>query len=341
MTHSRLLRASLFAPVLLALTLPSDDVSFRPTAGSELKKELKIEVALQPANLQFTMNGESMPADSIAGLDESATVKLVASVTEKYVEAAKGRPIDLLRTFDDLSLAFESGSEKEEAPDFDRLEGKTIRFQWKEDGETYERSFHESEGDEVLLTNLSDDMDLRVLLPAKAVADGESWEVPGARLLPLFLPGGLPGEVVAEDDADSARAAWDEVQGQLGQLLEHLKLTCKYQGARDEAGVRVGVIHFTFTGKSPLDLSKAFESLAEDDEVKPTIDASASVDLDGEGDLLWDLSAGRVHALDMTLESKIGLSVKAEADVEGETFQFEIEGRIDGKGTCSLTTSSP
>lgn len=341
MRPARALHASLVVPILLATALPSDDVSFHPQAGSEVKKKLEVEIELKPESLEFSLNGEAMPADSVDGLDESARIELAIGVTEKFVETKDGRPTDLLRTFDELSLSMESGSDQEEAPDFDRLEGKTVRFHWKEEGQTYVRSFHESEGDDILLLNLSEDMELRALLPGKQVAEGDTWEVPGSQLLPLFLPGGLPGEIATDDGAGPLRAALEVIQTEFGKLVEAGKLTCKYSGARAEEGTRVAEIRFTLTGHGDVDLSKALESLAQDEEVTPHIDATASVEFDGEGKVLWDLAAGRVHAFEMRLDSKIGLDVKAEADVEGETFQFAVEGKIAGTGTWKLETSVP
>lgn len=341
MRPARALRALLAAPLLLAFALPSDDVSFHPKAGSQVKKKLEVTIELKPESLELSLNGDPMPDGDIDGLDESLLIELAIGVTEKFVETKDGRPTDLLRTFDELSLSTKAGSERDDAPDFDRLEGKTVRFHWKDEGDTYERSFHESEGDDVLLLNLSDDMDLRALLPGKNVAEGDTWEVPGAKLLPLFLPGGLPGEIATDEGAGPLRAALEEVQGGLLKLVEDGKVTCKYAGARDEGGTRVAEIHFTLAGRGDVDLSKAFESLAQDEEVKPEVEATASVELDGEGKILWDLAAGRVHAFEMRLESKIDLDVTAEAEVEGETFQFGVEGKITGTGTWKLTTSTP
>jgi len=103
----------------------------------------------------------------------------------------------------------------------------------------------------------------------------------------------------------------------------------------------VAEISFKITGHGSVDLSKALESLAQDEEVKPSVEASAAVELEGEGKVLWDLAAGRVRTFEMRLESKIDLDVKAEADVEGETFQFAVKGRIPGTGTWKLETSAP
>jgi hypothetical protein len=344
MTPSRSIRILLAAPValgLLALALPSDDVSFHPPAGAEVKKRLVVEIELKPERMEFTLNGESMPGEHVGGLDESALIRLAVTTTEKYVESRDGRPTDLLRTFDDLSLSLKSDSKQEEAPHFDRLEGKTVRFHWKDDGDAYERGFHESEGDDVLLLGLSDDMDLRSLLPGKNVSEGDGWDVRGARLGAVFLPGGLPGEIAGDEDAGSLRSALEEIQAGLAKAIEESKVSCKYRGSRDEGGVHVAVIGFKLTGKGKVDLSKAVESLTEDEEVKPEVDATATLALEGEGELLWDLSAGRVHMFGMQLEADIDLDMKAEADVEGEIFKSAIEGKVRGKGTWKLETSKP
>lgn len=341
MPTARALLANLAAPLLLATALPSDDLTFHPKAGSEVKKQLQVEIELKPESIEFSMNGEPMPDGSIDGLDESVMIHLAVGVTEKFVESKDGRPTDLLRTFDELSLRGKSGSEDEEAPDFDRLEGKTVRFRWNEAGDAYERSFHESEGDDILLLNLSDDMDLRALLPAKDVAEGDTWEVPGSSFLPIFLPGGLPGDIATDEDAGPLRAVVEEIQGEFEKLLQSAKLTCKHGGTREEEGQRVAEIRFTITGQGELDFSKALETLAQEEDVAPTIDATATIELDGEGKVLWDLSAGRVHTFDMRIGSKIAVDVSAEADMEGESFQFAVEGKVAASGTWKLTTSAP
>ncbi|MFN0007737.1 MAG: hypothetical protein ACKVXR_07500 [Planctomycetota bacterium] len=341
MPTRRALLATVAAPLLLATALPNDDLSFHPKAGSEVKKQLEVELELKPESVEFSMNGEPMPDGSMDGLEESMIVELAVGVTEKFVEAKDGRPIDLLRTFDELSLRAKSGSEEDEAPDFDRLEGKTVRFHWNEAGDAYERSFHESEGDDILLLNLSDDMDLRVLLPGKDVEEGDTWEVPGSNFLPLFLPGGMPGEIAADEDAGPLRGAVEEIQDELEKLLKAGKLKCKHGGTREQDGTRVAEIPFTVSGQGEIDFSQALESLAEGEEIAPTVDATARIELDGEGKVLWDLEAGRVHAFEMRIGSKIDIDVSAEADFEGESFQFAVVGKVSASGTWKLTTSVP
>jgi hypothetical protein len=336
--------ALLAAPLLLALAIPADDVGFHPKADAGLKKVLKLEIELKPEKIDFTVNGESQPPDNLGGFgDKTALVKLKVGVTDRYVQIKDGRPTDLLRTFDDLSLSYEAGEDKGDAEKFDRLEGKTVRFKWNAESEEYEKSFHESEGDDALLENLSEDMDLCVLLPAKKVADGDTWEVPGAKLLALFLPGGMPGDVAAGSDQEEFRTVTEETRTALAKLLQELKVQCKYKGAHDEGGTRVGEIHLTFSGKDKIDLSHLIQRLSEmdDNDVHPDVDANANLDLQGEGTLLWDLAAGHVHSFEMGSDVGIDVDVKASAEVEGDHFEMKINARLAGKASWSLSTSKP
>jgi hypothetical protein len=137
------------------------------------------------------------------------------------------------------------------------------------------------------------------------------------------------------------RSALEAVQGELEKLLQSAKLTCKRGGTREENGVRVAEIGFKIAGQGDADLSGALESLAEGEDVAPTIDATATIDLEGDGKVLWDLAAGRVHAFDMRIGAKVGIDVSAEADFEGQSFQFAVEGQVDVTGTWKLTASAP
>jgi len=329
MTRLRALVSIVAAPVLLGFA--ADELLFRPKADHELKKELRIDVEIKPEKVDFTVNGESMPPENLGvSSDVAAKVKLVVAATDKYVQSKEGRPTDLLRTFDDLDLSFEAGEDQEDAPDFDELEGKTVRFQWNGDSESYDKSFVESEGDEALLGRIIEDMDVRVLLPGKKVVEGETWEVLGDRLLPLFLPGGLPGEIGSESDREEMQTALDELRSALGKFQEDFKIACKYKGARDEGGVRVGEIDFTLRNTGKADLSRMIQTISamEESDIHPEVDAQADIDLDGSGILLWDVAAGRIHSLSMHAEASLDLDIKANFDVEGENFDLSVKARF-------------
>jgi hypothetical protein len=334
----------LAAPLFLGLVRPADELEFHPKAGAELKKSLKIKLELKPEKLDFTVNGESMPPENLMGSGDAAMqVKLAVDATDKYVQSKEGRPTDLLRSFESLALSYEAGEEKGDAPKFDKLEGKTVRFKWNADNETYEKSFHESKGDDALLEKLSEDMDVRPLLPPKKVSEGDTWELSGDKVLPLFLPGGLPGEIASDSDKDEAKTAFEEAHNALSKFQDELKFQCKYKGSHEEDGARLGQIEFTFSGKGKADLSHLIETLGamEDNDVHPDVDANSDLDLSGSGVLLWHLADGRLHSFTMHADASMDLDVKSTFDVDGEGYQMVIKARFTGKADWTLSASKP
>ncbi len=332
------------APLLLALALPADEVAFHPKPDLELKKELKITAELKPEKIVCTVNGEPAPSENFGGLNEQPVrFKLVVAATDKYVQTKEGRPTDLLRTFDSLRLGAESGAEKDDAPKFDALEGKTVRFKWNADSETYEKTLQDSKGDDALLAQLSEDFDLRVLLPTKKVADGEAWEVTGERLLPFFLPGGLPGDVSSGSDKEEMAAALAEVHSALAKFQDELKVQCKYKGSREEGGERVGEIDFTFAAKAKPDLSRLVQTIAsaEDSDMHFDVDASADIDLQGSGTLLWDLAGGRIQSFAMHADAGVDVDAKLNFDVESQNVEAKVKAHFNCKADWSLKATKP
>jgi hypothetical protein len=337
------LRPFLLAPVLAAFALPVDDVGFHPKSDHELKKELSIDAELKPEKVEITVNGESMPPDDM-GIDDKVTkIAMRVTATDKYVQAKEGRPTDLLRTFDSLRLSFETGTEKEDAPRFDALEGKTVHFKWNSDTESYEKSLKDEKSDESLLEPLSEDMDVRLLLPPKKVSEGDTWEVPGQKLSPLFLPGGLPGPVGAADDKEDLDTVFEELKTGFAKLQEDLKLQCKYKGTRDEDGVRVAEIEFTFSTRGKADLSHMVETLIamEEEGIHPDADANADFELSGSGVALWHVADGRIHSLRMQAEASVDLDVKTRFSIEGDDIEMIAKVRLAAKTESKLETSKP
>jgi hypothetical protein len=331
------------APLLLALALLADELAFRPKADLEAKKTLKITAELKPEKVEMTVNGEVQPKESMEGVDQTSQAKLEVGVSDKYVLSKDGHPVDLRRTFDSLALTWESGSDKGEASKFNELEGKTVRFKWNADSESYDKSFHESKGDESLLEPLSEDMDVRALLPAKKVSDGEGWEVRGDKVPQLFLPGGIPGRIGSGGDAEEAKTVLDEVRQALAKYQEQLKVQCKYKGSRDEGGDRVGEIDFTFSGKGRTDISHLIQSIAsmEEKDIHFDVDGSADLDLEGTGVVLWDLEAGRVHSFTMHAEAGVDLDVKVTFEVDGENVEMLAKAHLSGKADWTLAATKP
>jgi hypothetical protein len=326
-------------PLLLALSLPADQLSIHPAANSEVAKTLKIDLEINVKDASMSVDGtpQEGPLDQIT--ESALIVNMVVGVTEKFVETKDGKPIDLLRTFDHLKLSHEFGEESSDVEDFKDGEGKTVEFKWDEKDGEYKKSYHESEGDEASLKGLEPDMDLRALLPDKKVDKGDTWEVPAAKLKNVFLPGGL----ITKSDADKEeqfakiKEALDE---QFSEALKDFKVTCTYKGTRDEDGTNVGEISIAYDGKMALDLGSLIEdAIQENAQGVPDMDIKAKlgVGLKGDGTLLWNIAAGRMQSFAMQADATLDMDMGMHMQQGDTTHDIAMTAQAAGKITWDLS----
>jgi hypothetical protein len=331
---------ALLAPLTLALGFAGDELRFHPKADSEVAKKLKIDLDFELKNLSIKMNGETVSPEDMDMGDSHLLVNMSVGATDKYVDTKDGKPIDLRRTFGDMSLETRAGDEKNSVESFGAISGKTVRFKWNEDSKSYDKSFHESKCDDETIADLNEDMDLRVLLPDKTVAVGDTWEVSGEHLVPLFLPGGLVGKPHSGEEGEAFQVAEEELTGKLGAALKDFRVTCKYKGLRDDGDAKYADIRIAFEGKADLDLSELatrLSQIGEDDGLKPDIAAKLSMALKGEGGLEWDQAAGRIHAFEMQVEITANFEADIKLDLDGEHFEQSFKGDVLGTGKWELS----
>jgi hypothetical protein len=331
-------------PVLFAFALPADELAFRPAAGSTIKKKLELDMEMSLVDASMTMNGEPMPAGLEEIKGQTMLLGMVVGVGETYVATVAGRPTELLRSYDKLAMDVSFGDQSESLDEFTKLEGKTVRFKWNADESVYDKSFVESEGDVDSLKELSEDMDLRALLPEKAVSEGDSWEVSAKQLMSLFMPGGFVGQSANEAGMEGFEEIRKEIEDQLDQALKDFKVVCTYKGARDSGGVNVGEIAFNFDGKAKMDLSSLLEAAmkAQRQEGMPEMDmrGSAGMEMQGAGTLLWDLASGHMHDYVLHADLNFQVEMHIEADQGGEPLQLDMSGTADGTLDLKLAPDS-
>lgn len=334
-------------PLALVLFVPADELRFDPEKGASLAKELSIDLELAIEDMTATFNGEEMPPEALAGdLGEKVNAKMRVAVTDRYVDSKAGRALELLRTFEELALDVEAAGSSESVEDFSKLEGKTVRFKWDDEQQEYGKTYHESTGEDAALIGLIEDMDLRVLLPGKAVQPGDTWEVSGEKLGPLFLPGGLVAAVEDGEDADEARAVLEGYfEDHLKEKLGAVKVRCKYTGAKEEEGAQLGEIELALDNEVALDLGALVAQITELQQVDgmPTPDFTGElrVELKGDGTLLWNQRANRVHAFDLATTFDLGVTMDISVDAEGETMEMSFTADAAGKVDWKLATKIP
>ncbi|MBK7643804.1 MAG: hypothetical protein IPJ19_12290 [Planctomycetes bacterium] len=343
--HSRR-SLTLLAPLFLAFVPAADEIRFDPKPGTELTKKFDVSLELSVDDFSVEMNGQPLPAEAMGGVQGTAiTLELAMGVTEKLVGVKDGRATDLLRTFDSVHGRAEAG-EGSSDKSVEEMEGKTVHFVWDEAKSEYTKTWHECTGKDELLNSLSADMDLRSLLPSKKVSKGDKWDVEGSKVFSILLPGMQPGNLDPEKagmDGEQAKAVQimiDELGPQLEEGLKHLKVTCEYDGSHDADGVEVADIKLHVDGDMKLDLGPVFERIAAEQSrgggPEPTVEASVSWSIKGDGALLWD---NATHTLkSYTLDTDLQLNMKADASMDqgGQEMNFKANMGISGKGSWKL-----
>lgn len=338
---------------LVALAAPADQVSFHPEEGKELTKVFESRMSLGLEDLLIEVNGEEMDP-SMMGMDfdlDSATLegKISVEVADTYVKMGDNRPLELLRNFVELAGEFETGFGESKSSEDEDLVGHTVRFKWDDEAGEYVASYEGEGGDEDQLAKLSEDMDLRALLPSGAVSEGDSWRVAWADNLSLVMPGfdvGSLGDLVAEqaaEDEDFPAEAFDSVMEQFREIFADASATCTYRGTREVDGKQLGVIGIESEIIGDIDMVSIIEeAIAASGEEMPEgagfDDFTFDVSVDLVGELLWDSAAGHVHS--MELEGDLNGTVNVEMNVAEQGMEFSLAASVEISGDLGRTVTT-
>lgn len=330
-------------PITLAFALPATRLSFAPKAGSEAKKTLTIEADFSITDLTGDMNGQPLPPEATEQLtSQSLLVNLAQTVTDVYTTTKDGKPVELLRTFDSISMESEVGEESNSNEDVKAIEGKTVKFAWDEKEGDYTKSFHESEGDSKLVEELEADMDLLCLLPAKELGEGDSWEVPAKDLGTLFFPGGMvsAGGDDSGDGPDMSEFI-EEMQGEFQKAAEAFKVTCTFKGVAEKDGAKCGEVAFVYDGKMSMDMSdmlqRIIESQGGDQEIPPMdLTFNLGMGMKGEGTLWWNMAESRLQGYEMKADAEMELAMEMSMDAGGQQMAINFSGKAKGEVNWKL-----
>ncbi|NOT31124.1 MAG: hypothetical protein HOP15_11805 [Planctomycetes bacterium] len=356
MTTVRTLLPALGAGLAFTLGDPADRPAFDPPAGSSLTKTFSIDGEFSLDEISVIMEGQDM-GGMLPAIEMTMTQHSKIEVTDTYEAVAGGRPAVLLRTFDELAatvdMVISPPVEVPEMASSSALEGKTVAFRWNPEKSEYELSFHEGEGEEELLEGLQEDMDLRLFLPQSEVAAGDSWTVALVELQHLLMPGGnlhmLPEGVDAEQGQEAVEM-FEELFGDFGDEFADLlegECTCTFKGAEEQDGVRLGEIAIELEVAANLDLSEFLDKVIRAAVAKEGVEgqfdfsidtADLNLDFEGNGTLLWNLSAGRMHSFQLSGDVTIDMDLAVSFEVEDASQDVEASLELSGSLSQEIAT---
>lgn len=344
--------AALAAPLLWAAVAPREHVEFKVRDGLELTKTFKIHTELSQDSMSTVVNGNEQ---DMGDLEMSMVSDEVATVTDVYGAMASGKPAKLKRTYDKLTNRTSMdikhpmmGEREMEYVGESELEGKTVNFALGEDGE-YQAVFDESsKADDELLEGLWEDMDLRPLLPTSEVKAGDSWKIDNSSLPHLLAPGGnlkIVPEASGDDEMGMGGGAQPGISDMLGDVTAQ-EATGTFTGIEERDGTKVGVIAIKLVKlTSAKDMTEYAQRALESEERPEGMEfniesADVEIEINAEGELLWNLEGGHLHALELsgtvsfTQDSNIALAM------QGQKMKVESTTEMSGSFTRSVVLGS-
>lgn len=313
------LAAVLFFPPALSR---SDEFGFAVAEKTRVRKTFEMDLKLESDAVTGKVGDQEIPEGMLEGFEMSMNRTETTVVADEYLRVEGGRPLELVRRFEELERRdrehqAKPGSEPEDKDEttLSDLAGHSVRFAWDEESEAYSKTWVGDEGDKALLEDLREDMDLRDFLPATPVAVDDTWELEGKTVLEAMPPGGdlgFPDKDGDDDDFDFE----DAFEG---------RATATYEGTREQDGQRFAVITVALEGK------------AEKTREKDGGDQSFTVALDLDYELLWDLDAGRARSIEMTGDIEAVIIVSQKIEANGQQLPLEIKVDLSGKAVMKGT----
>jgi hypothetical protein len=194
----------------------------------------------------------------------------------------------------------------------------SVLFTWVPEEKQYGRLYDASEGVEEFLSALSEDLDLRELLPPREVKVGERWEIEPSRLTETLSVGGkLPLTWTPDPEDPSLRNIATGVGGALYEVFGDAvrgSVTAELTEIASAGGDEIAGIGATIALETARDQTGLLRNRMTRAEVMRgaiVTRAHVAYRLDARAKLSWNLTRGRVHAFELegveTIEREIDL----------------------------------
>lgn len=315
---------------LIALGMVAGPLTFRPAPGSALTKQLDSKWNVHLEEMELAINGRVW----LPGYTMETEVSQHIAITDTYLALLGGRPMALDRDFHTVSQNVENSlgrgaglSVWEDLTGTSELEGAIVQFRRK--GGAYTKQFDPLDRylDKALLDGLTEDMDLRALLPKKPVTVGDEWEIHLASLPDLLSPGGYFAWTI--ESGGTARwlsesldsALMGELRHVLASMLEG-HATVEYLGEEDghsQLGITIDV-----QGTPDVDdLSKLATNIANEFSARGEIEIERldlTLALEAEGTAEWNTDRGHISHLELKGHVRTAMDLEVVMDLASKFF---------------------
>lgn len=326
----------------------ADEIAHRPETGVEVSKHFSSSSEMSLVAMTMIVDGEEMPemGDVQQSMSHSSSFVVVDTVTAVDDEGVLGlsRSFEEIAANDVFEMADPMGGDF--GHDFDlesELVGHEVQFTRGDEG--FEADFAEGDtGESELLEDLVALVELTEFLPEGPVEVGDSWELEPDVLGVLDAPAGDLA-LKSEDGDDPMGMAAAEEAGDLPESDLEGTVTLEYLGLRKVEGVQLAAMSIQVDVSESVDMTEfvtAQQEATPDDvpEGMMVPDISFMVeetDREGEGLLLWNVEAGRLHSLELSLDVTQTHTVGMVMDFGGTEQEMEQIMEMEGTEEFEVT----
>ncbi len=278
------------------------ELSWHVSEGTTLRRELITKQFLATESVTFKEGDQTTVSQRLFDLQTTTTVR----TSDRIYSAADGRPTSLRRFYDEtrVNIVAEVSAGKSQTRDFDTVgsgafQGKSVLFTWVPEDQAYGRYYDGLEGREEALVGLYEDLGARALMPSGSVVEGDEWVLPVCVLRDLFAPGGdLAYDFSKSKDPLIARTLSQGVGANFFRAFggeEVGEVKAKWARTEQVEGRSLAVISLEFKAQLSRDLRELADSMRAVNEINAGQEnsvAELAVELEGAGEVRWDLAAG-------------------------------------------------
>ncbi len=311
-------------PFLALLPGAPERVAFHPAPGTAVQRTFNLLTTVDASSIALSVGRGNWGGDFelIPTAFEERWI-----VRDEFLAVEEDRATKLQRTYVDLTgketmtrflkAQVETSTNEQ---DYCDLKDKSVRFEWDEGENDYRKTFvGRDEGLEPPQT-LRADMDMTILLPRREVAVGDTWEVDADSFVDVLRPGGM-------------ELRMESLQGQLTNSLPSETGTFRttLQEIREHEGGKQAVLKTTarikLRGQTEPSEPEVLLGVAQ------VVVIDYELEFDIRGELVWNLSAGRMDSAVLQSDFSLELQWNPTTGERPIGFHFKAKGHLEVSGS--------
>lgn len=312
--------ASALAVLALVAVPSSDKLVFGVKEGTKLSRSFEQSLEMHKRSMTMKIGDNEIPPEALESAVFDSSFTETVEVEDDFKKTDDERPLQLARKYVTLKHVGEDKVQMAGMPEAQEtkkdketdLEGKSVLFRWDAEKDAYAKEWIGDGADGALLEKLKEDMDLRGLLPSKAVSEGDTWTIDLKEFSDVLGPGGKFGFKKDDPKDDDDDDGFEEnVKGEL---------TCTYKGISEIGGKKLARI-------AAVGEATTFDDEDKEDGPKLHIDFSMQL----EGEFLWDPAAKHLASYELGGDVTAKLTLTQDIEMGDRSAELEMTVDLEGK----------